>query len=79
MKIILIMYVCSQLHGNCLPPIRHVETFPDIYSCMVHGYKEAYTVTEKLGEGLVNKDKLYVRFVCKETPDPIEKKPKIDI
>tara|TARA_Y100001951_G_scaffold79169_1_gene66904 strand:- start:481 stop:621 length:141 start_codon:yes stop_codon:yes gene_type:complete len=46
---------------------------------MMHGYKEAYMVTENLGKDLVNKDKLYVRFVCKETPDPIEKNPKIDI
>jgi len=74
------MYVCSQLHGNCLPPIRHVETFSDIYSCMVHGYKEAYMVTEKLGKDLVNKDKLYVRFVCKEEPKPVkEKMKKLDI
>jgi len=74
------MYVCSQLHGSCLPPLRHVETFSDIYSCMVHGYKEAYMVTEKLGKDLVNKDKLYVRFVCKEEPKPVkEKMKKLDI
>ena len=68
------------MHGSCLPPLRHVETFSDIYSCMVHGYKEAYMVTEKLGKDLVNKDKLYVRFVCKEEPKPVkEKMKKLDI
>jgi len=79
MKIILIMFVCSQLHGNCLPPIRHVETFTDIYDCMVHGYEEASKMTQALGKDLVNKDKLYVRFVCKEAPNPIEKETKINI
>ena len=72
MKIILIMFVCSQLRGNCLPPIRHVETFTDIYDCMVHGYEEASKMTQALGKEEVNKNRVYIKFRCLQEKNPLE-------
>ena len=41
MKILLTMFLCSTVAGECMPPYKWPELFKDEYDCMLFGYQEA--------------------------------------
>ena len=64
MKIILTLFVCSQLQGVCMEPYQWPEKFNDSYDCMQFGYKESHKKMEEIGRLEVNKHGVYIRFTC---------------
>jgi hypothetical protein len=66
MKILLTVVMCSGMANTCLPPHTFTESYPDIYSCMVDGYKKAMEKTIEIGVEEVNKHNIYIKFDCKE-------------
>ena len=75
MKIALFMIMCSGVAGQCLEPHR-LNTYDNFYQCMTAGYTESLRKTEEIGEEEVNKNRIYIKFVCvaEETNEKIEKK-----
>ena len=75
MKIALFMIMCSGMAGQCLEPHR-LNTYDNFYQCMTAGYTESLRKTEEIGEEEVNKNRIYIKFVCaaEETNEKIEKK-----
>ena len=66
MKILLTVVMCSGMANTCLPPHTFPESYHDIYSCMVDGYKKAMEKTIEIGAAEVNEHQIYIKFDCKE-------------
>ena len=66
MNYILILWVCSSITTTCLsPPIYQSTTFKTHYECVKAGYVNSFKLVEKMGEAIIEKDKLFVAFNCK--------------
>ena len=66
-KYIMMIKVCSALHGDCMPEFRYPVVFNDWYTCAQAGLKETKDLMKEVGPEVVNRDKITVSFVCKES------------
>ena len=66
MKIILIIYMCSAVANECLPPVQSNKVYNDTFDCYLDGYKKSIDMLEKMGRDEVNKYEIYTKFTCKE-------------
>ncbi len=66
MKVILILYMCSFNTGACLPPYEFPIQYNDMYECLNAGYSESLKKSKEIGKEEVNKNGIYIRFMCKE-------------
>ena len=64
MKILLTMFLCSTVAGECMPPYKWPELFKDEYDCMLFGYQEAGKKITEMGRSDVNKYKMWIKFTC---------------
>jgi hypothetical protein len=71
MKIALFMIMCSGIANQCLEPYK-LNTHDTFYNCMINGYEEAIRKTKEIGNEEINKNKIYIKFVC--APDTEAKK-----
>ena len=69
MKFILILTVCSQLYGNCMPPITKDTYFDSHYNCATYGYNLAESMMAELGQDYVNNHHLVIGFKCRPNLD----------
>ena len=67
MKVMLVMIFCTALHQQCQNPYIMPGSHSSWHDCMIAGYEEAKRKTEEVGKETVNKDGIYIRFIC--TPD----------
>ena len=63
-KYILIMKICSALHGECLPEYNAGE-HATWYDCAANGTLMTANALSEMGPDLVNSNKIYVTFKCK--------------
>ena len=74
MKFILILHLCSVITGKCTESTISGLMFSSHYDCAIGGYKMAYKTFERLKDddyyGLerINKEKIAIKFECKELP-----------
>ena len=66
MKIILIIYVCSVVSNNCMPPIEFKIPYNDSFDCYIDGYKKSVDLLEEMGRDEVNKYEIYTKFTCEK-------------
>ena len=59
--------VCAAIHGDCMPEFRHPVVYNDWYSCARAGLTEVKDLMTEVGPEVVNRDKITVSFVCKES------------
>ena len=52
--------------GACLPPYEFPIQYNDMYECLNAGYSEALKKSKEIGKEEVNKNGIYIRFMCKE-------------
>ena len=71
MKIVLSLIICSALAGECKLPFNHKNLFEDWSSCMYQGYNDSLTLLGVMGDDYINQNKIFIKFVCEETPDKI--------
>ena len=64
-KFILILHLCSTINGECFDS-QYVGELPDHYTCVKAGYIQAYKSFETLDKEEINKQKLAIKFECKE-------------
>ena len=77
MNFVLNLFLCSAVTNSCLPPYRYPDLFVDGYSCMIAGNYESIAKLEEIGYEDVNKNKLFIKFLCVEEVIIPQKKPKI--
>ena len=65
MKFTLIMTICSQIYGTCLPPFEQDYLYNSHFDCATIGYLRSFDVLNKLGADKVNNDRIVVSFNCK--------------
>ena len=64
MKFLLIMQVCSALHMSCMDSMIAGE-YSNHFDCATAGYLNAMGLTREVGEEIVNRDRITVKFECK--------------
>ena len=77
MNFVLNLIICSALSNSCLPPYRYPDLFDDGYSCMIAGNYKSIEKLEEIGNEDVNKNKIFIKFLCMEEAVVKPKKPKI--
>ena len=68
-KYIMMIKVCAAVHGDCMPEFRHPVVYNDWYSCARAGLTEVKDLMTEIGPFVVNRDKITVSFVCKESEE----------
>jgi hypothetical protein len=67
MKYFLILWVCSTINGTCLsPPITKSIPFNTHYECVKTGYANGLEMIEIMGKKIVEKNRIFVAFNCKQ-------------
>ena len=68
-KYIMMIKVGAAIHGDCMPEFRHPVVYNDWYSCARAGLTEVKDLMTEVGPEVVNRDKITVSFVCKESSE----------
>ena len=76
MNFVLNLIMCSAVSNSCLPPYKYPDLFVDAYSCMIAGNYESIAKLEEIGYEDVNKNKIFIKFLCTEEVVVPPKKPK---
>ena len=66
-KFIMMIKVCSALYGECMPEFQHKVVFDNWYDCAQSGLTEVRSLMIDVGKEVVNRDKITVSFICKES------------
>jgi len=68
MKYIIILYLCSYVNvqPTCYSEKIVALEFDTYNSCILEGYKQSHNHLASLDQDKVNKEKLAIRFHCKE-------------
>ena len=66
-KYIMMIKICSALYGNCMPEFQHKVVFDNWYDCAQHGLTETKLLMTEIGREIVNRDKITVSFLCKQS------------
>ena len=68
MKYVIILYLCSFINAQsaCYSEKVVALEFDDYYDCILEGYKQSYTHLANFDKDRINKEKLAIRFQCKE-------------
>ena len=68
-KFTLIIWICSFLHGEiCMAPIQSPTVYNSWYECSRAAHQESLKIISKLGYRTVNKEKIGLKYRCKEDP-----------
>ena len=70
MKFTLMMFICSYVAGECMPPHPMPTKYNNIYTCMEAGYEESLRKLKEIGSKDVNEHEIYLRFVCVRKEEP---------
>ena len=68
MKYVIILYLCSfaNVQPTCFSERLISLEFNNYYDCILEGYKQSYSHLASLDKDKINKEKLAIRFQCKE-------------
>ena len=68
MKYVIILYLCSfvNVQSTCFSERILGYEFDNYYDCILDGYKQSHNHLASLDQDKVNKQKLAIRFHCKE-------------
>ena len=64
MKFLLIMQVCSAMQMSCMDRMD-AGIYKTHFDCATAGYLNAMGLTREVGENIVNRDRITVKFECK--------------
>ena len=64
MKFLLIMQVCSALHMACMNEMPAGE-YKTHFDCATAGYLNAIGMTRELGQTVVDRERITIKFECK--------------
>ena len=61
----LVMTICSATFQTCLPPSDVRPVYDTHYDCATAGYLNAIGLTREVGQTIVDRDRITVKFECK--------------
>ena len=64
MKFLLIMQVCAALHMSCMDSME-AGIYKTHFDCATAGYLNAIGLTREVGQDVVNRDRITVKFECR--------------
>ena len=64
MKFLLVIKICSAIHGNCLPE-QSVDIYESWYNCAKAGSYETIELMDIIGQDLINRNKIHISFSCR--------------
>ena len=64
MKFLLIMQVCSALHMSCMDSME-AGMYKTHFDCATAGYLNAIGLTREVGQDVVNRDRITIKFECR--------------
>lgn len=64
MKFLLIIQVCSALHMSCMDSMEAGQ-YSTHFDCATAGYLNAIGLTREVGQDVVNRDRITVKFECR--------------
>ena len=64
MKFLLIMQVCSALHMSCMDSME-AGIYKTHFDCATAGYLNAIGLTREVGQDVVKRDRITVKFECR--------------
>tara|TARA_R100000278_G_scaffold105548_1_gene82029 strand:+ start:537 stop:761 length:225 start_codon:yes stop_codon:yes gene_type:complete len=64
LKFSLALILCSTITNSCLLPYKYSQNFDSLYTCLVEGYEQSILELKDIGEIDVNKNELYIKFMC---------------
>ena len=64
MKFLLIMQVCSAMQMSCMDRME-VGMYKTHFDCATAGYLNAIGLTREVGQTIVDRDRITVKFECK--------------
>ena len=62
-KFLLVLQICSALHGNCLPQ-QTMDLHDSWYDCAKAGLTETITLLDVIGKDVINNNKIIITFTC---------------
>ena len=65
--------ICSALYGECMQPYTKNIEFKTWAECMYAGTNDTLTLYNVMGEEYINKNRIYVKFMCAEVEKKEEK------
>ncbi len=68
MKYVIILYLCSfvNVQPTCFSERVISLEFDNYYDCILAGYKQSHNHLATIDKDKINKEKLAIRFQCKE-------------
>ena len=66
MKFVLILALCSQTYGSCMPPLQNKIYYDSFRDCTISGYKESLKILQAFSIEEFEEKKLYISFACTE-------------
>ena len=69
MKFILVLALCSQSYGSCMPPVQNNIYYNSFRDCTMAGYEESLTILKTFSIEEFEKSRIYTSFAC--TPQGI--------
>ena len=64
MKFLLIIQVCSALHMSCMDSMEAGQ-YSTHFDCATAGYLNAIGLTREVGQDVVNRDRITIKFECR--------------
>lgn len=64
MKFILVLALCSQSYGSCMPPVQNNIYYNSFRDCTMAGYKESLKILKAFSIQEFEEKKLYTSFAC---------------
>ena len=64
MKFILVLALCSQTYGSCMPPIQNSIYYDSFRDCSIAGYEESLKILKAFSIKEFEDKKLYTSFAC---------------
>ena len=69
MKLSLILILCSAMQSTCMPPMHTGLQYNTWNDCMIAGYEQSLEFFKTSGADQINKNQLYMKFVCFENTE----------
>ena len=64
MKFVLVLALCSQSYGSCMPPVQNNIYYNSFRDCTIAGYEESLKILKAFSIQEFKEKKLYTSFAC---------------
>jgi hypothetical protein len=63
-KFVLVLALCSQTYGSCMPPLQNKTFYNSFRDCSIAGYEGSLSILKAFSVKEFEDKKLYTSFTC---------------